>query len=145
MKREFVVAVYIVKDDKVLLHFHKKSGRWLPPGGHVEENELPDEAAIREVMEEVGIEIELIGKKAKDHQKQNAKGLFTPMLVQLEDIPQRNDEPRHQHIDLIYAARPKNANITDGKWMRIEDMKREGIEEEIIEHTRIAIETVKEE
>ena len=144
MKREFVVAVYIVKDNEVLLHWHKKSGRWLPPGGHIEENELPDEAAIREVKEEVGLEIELIGKKAKGHPKQNAKGLFTPMLVQLEDIPQRNDEPEHQHIDLIYAAQPKSTNITDGRWMRIENMKREGIEEEIIEHSKIAIEAVKE-
>ena len=52
--RHFTVAVFVVWEGKVLLHRHRKLGMWLPPGGHIEENELPDEAAVREVLEEVG-------------------------------------------------------------------------------------------
>jgi ADP-ribose pyrophosphatase YjhB (NUDIX family) len=33
----------------VLLVYHRKLAMWLPPGGHVEPNELPDDAAVREV------------------------------------------------------------------------------------------------
>ena len=44
LTREFTVAVFVVHDDRVLLHFHRKLSLWLPPGGHIEPNELPDEA-----------------------------------------------------------------------------------------------------
>ena len=53
--REFTVAVFVVHEGRVLLLAHPKLGRWLPPGGHIEPNELPDEAAVREVEEETGI------------------------------------------------------------------------------------------
>ena len=42
--RHFTVAVFVVSAGHVLLHYHRKLGRWLPPGGHIEDNELPDEA-----------------------------------------------------------------------------------------------------
>jgi 8-oxo-dGTP pyrophosphatase MutT (NUDIX family) len=38
-----------------VLHKHKRLGRWLPPGGHIEEGETPWDAAIRETIEETGI------------------------------------------------------------------------------------------
>ena len=41
--RHFTVAVFVVHDRRVLLHYHRKLGKWLPPGGHIEANELPDE------------------------------------------------------------------------------------------------------
>ena len=40
----------------VLLGDHRKSGLWLPPGGHVEDGEDPRQAVIREAREELGIE-----------------------------------------------------------------------------------------
>ncbi len=33
---DFTASVYVVYENKVLLHKHKKLGVWLPPGGHVE-------------------------------------------------------------------------------------------------------------
>jgi 8-oxo-dGTP pyrophosphatase MutT (NUDIX family) len=41
----------------VLLHLHRKLGMWLPPGGHIERDELPDDAAVREVFEETGLRV----------------------------------------------------------------------------------------
>ena len=38
----------------VLLHLHKRLGLWLQPGGHIDEGETPEEAALREVREETG-------------------------------------------------------------------------------------------
>ena len=101
------MAVFVVRDGKVLLHWHRKLGMWLPPGGHIERDELPDEAAVREVLEETGVEVELMGERRED--VEGPVQLHRPAGVQLEDIG-----PGHQHIDLIYFARPKGStNIRD--------------------------------
>ena len=100
--RHFTVAVFVVWEDKVLLHFHRKLGMWLPPGGHIDKGELPDDAAVREVLEETGIEVELIGEKRGD--VEDPVQLHRPAGVQLENIA-----PGHQHIDLIYFARPQGS------------------------------------
>ena len=50
--KHFTVAVFIVSAGHVLLHPHPKVGLWLPPGGHIEPHELPDDAALRETLEE---------------------------------------------------------------------------------------------
>lgn len=51
---------YLVKDGKVLLVHHNGFDKWTPPGGHIEENETPDQAVMREWKEEVGLDIEII-------------------------------------------------------------------------------------
>lgn len=98
--RDFTVAVFVVSRGKVLLHFHRKLGRWLPPGGHIEPNELPDEAARREVLEETGVIATLVPDRgiAIDLPGQPVQ-LARPAGIQLADI-----RPGHQHIDLVYFA-----------------------------------------
>ncbi len=85
-------------EGRVLLHRHRKLDMWLPPGGHIEQDELPDEAAVREVLEETGLWVELVGEKRKD--VSDPVQLCRPAGVQLENIG-----PGHQHIDLIYFAK----------------------------------------
>ncbi len=97
--RHFTVAVFVVREKKVLLHRHRKLGMWLPPGGHIERDELPDDAALREVFEETGLRVELVGERRED--VSDPVQLYRPAGVQLENIG-----PGHQHIDLIYFARP---------------------------------------
>jgi 8-oxo-dGTP pyrophosphatase MutT (NUDIX family) len=73
----------------------------------MEEDELPDEAAMREVWEETGVRVELVGERREDitHPVQ----LHPGGTMQLEDIG-----PGHQHIDLIYFAKPAGpARIRD--------------------------------
>ena len=98
----FTVAVFVVWEGKVLLHLHRKLNMWLPPGGHIEQGELPDDAAVREVLEETGVEVELMGKRRED--VEDPVQLHRPAGVQLENIG-----PGHQHIDLIYFASPRNS------------------------------------
>jgi 8-oxo-dGTP diphosphatase len=54
------LVVYFIPVDParrcLLLGDHRKSGLWLPPGGHVEDGEDPRQAVIREAREELGIE-----------------------------------------------------------------------------------------
>ncbi len=56
-KIDFTVEVFIVYDNKVLLRKHDKYKKWLSIGGHIELDEDPNQAAIREVKEEVGLDI----------------------------------------------------------------------------------------
>ena len=51
--RSITATVYVVNGDAVLLHKHKKYKTWFALGGHVEADELPHEAALREVQPEI--------------------------------------------------------------------------------------------
>jgi 8-oxo-dGTP pyrophosphatase MutT (NUDIX family) len=103
--RHFTVAVFVVHRGCVLLHYHRKLGKWLPPGGHIEPNELPDEAALREVLEETGIRVRLVGGRGLDELDQ-PRQLVVPAGIQVEDI-----YPGHQHIDLVYFALPEPDDV----------------------------------
>ncbi|RLI97674.1 MAG: NUDIX hydrolase [Candidatus Aenigmatarchaeota archaeon] len=131
MSRDFVVAAYIVKGGKVLLVHHKKLGRWLPIGGHIDKDELPEEALRREAMEEAGIEIDISGESDKDGNDGNVTMLLRPDHVQLEMI---DPETGHQHIDLVYFAKARDTNVRlndnehhDIRWFSAEDIMREDI------------------
>jgi 8-oxo-dGTP pyrophosphatase MutT (NUDIX family) len=102
--RHFTVAVFVVHRECVLLHFHRKLKKWLPPGGHIEDGELPDEAALREVEEETGICVRLVGARGLDIDE--PRQLVLPVGIQLEDI-----YPGHQHIDLVYFAVPDSDDL----------------------------------
>ena len=97
--RDFTVATFVVHAGAVLLLRHAKLDMWLPPGGHIDPNELPDEAAVREVMEEAGIAVRLVGETALPISE--PRQLVIPRGVQLERIA-----PGHEHIDFVYFAVP---------------------------------------
>ncbi len=106
MEKHFTATTYIFSSDKVLLLFHHKMQKWLPPGGHLEANETPTEGAKREVLEETGLEIEWIMQENLWIDRWNAKSIERPYLCLLENIPAHGNAPAHQHIDFIYIGRP---------------------------------------
>lgn len=56
-----LVSYFAVVDrDHLLLVDHRKAGLWLPPGGHVEPGEHPQDTARREAREELGIAAEFL-------------------------------------------------------------------------------------
>lgn len=97
--RDFTVSAIVVWRGQVLLHKHKKLGLWLPPGGHIEASELPETAAVRETLEESGVPIVLVGERNENIDE--PKQLLTPRAIQLQTI-----YPGHEHIDLLYFAKP---------------------------------------
>jgi 8-oxo-dGTP diphosphatase len=56
-KRHLTACVVVVDRERrrILLVDHRNAGLWLPCGGHVEQDEAPETAACRELMEELGM------------------------------------------------------------------------------------------
>lgn len=106
MERHFTATAYIFHEDKVLLHFHKKIKKWLPPGGHIEANETPPEAARREAKEETGLDIAFIEQENIKIKAPQAISFERPFFCLLESIPAHGEVPSHEHMDMIYIAQP---------------------------------------
>ena len=89
--------------------YHKKLQVWLPPGGHVEENELPDDAVLREIHEETGVKAEILFNKNNLTIADNkCRGLKRPFMVLLENI---EGDWSHNHIDMIYICTALNEDL----------------------------------
>jgi 8-oxo-dGTP pyrophosphatase MutT (NUDIX family) len=114
-KIDFVAEAYVVHGGRVLLRKHDKYKQWFPVGGHIELNEDPPTAAVREAKEEVNLDIELIPSSpllsAHDPMGfKDAKELMPPRFMNRHQI---NDI--HEHIALIYFATSKSDNIKQGE------------------------------
>ncbi len=123
-----MAAGYLVKDDKVFLAHHKKFDKWTPPGGHIEENETPDQALIREWKEEVNLDIEIIpAHESAFGGDSNATPIPMPFHIDLEregfDVP---------HIGYFFYLKLKNSDqeisilkseVHDARWFSEEELK----------------------
>lgn len=138
----FVATAYLVRDGRTLLLKHKKLGMWLPPGGHIEEGETPDEAVLREVLEETGLEAEFIAApRAPVMSGGRVRSQHEPHRVQIEEIPGHN-----HHVDFIYYLRAKEGahahrpdESDDIRWHTAEELGLEHVSEEVRESGRDAI------
>jgi 8-oxo-dGTP pyrophosphatase MutT (NUDIX family) len=96
---DFTVAVFVIRDGRVLLVRHRKLQKWLPIGGHIEIGENPEEAALRETLEESGLEVQLVGAKPP-REFLGTQILTAPSYLDVHDL-----SGDHRHIGLIYFAK----------------------------------------
>ena len=100
-KIDFTVAIFVVHEGKILLIHHRKLDKWLPLGGHIELDEDPEQAALREAKEESGLDVELLGERPPTTEP-GTRALIAPRFLDIHRI-----SDTHEHIGLIYWARPK--------------------------------------
>lgn len=106
-KIDFCAEVFIVFEDKVLLRKHDKYKIWLSVGGHIELDEDPNQAAVREVKEEVGLDIELfVPSHLEDFVGTDSGDLIPPFFLNRHKISET-----HEHIALIYVASTKSDKL----------------------------------
>ncbi|HUD44932.1 MAG TPA: NUDIX domain-containing protein [Patescibacteria group bacterium] len=106
---DFTSEVFIVYKNKVLLRKHDKYKIWLGAGGHIELDEDPNQAAIREVKEEVGLDVVLDDSLQEFHQNEaGIKELIPPYFMNRNRI-----NAKHEHVTLIYFAKSKTDKIVE--------------------------------
>ena len=98
MDRHFTVSGFVVHRGRTALHWHRKLNMWLPAGGHVEANEDPVQAVLREVTEEFAVDAEIMRLAPDvDPAGSGPRRLEPPYTIQNCII-----EPGHEHIDFVY-------------------------------------------
>lgn len=100
---DMTVGVFVVHQPTrtVLLRYHDKYDMWLVPGGHIELDETPEEAALREVKEEVGLDIRLYAGRKHTDESTERRALIPPEYMDIHPIL---SPAGHRHIALIYFA-----------------------------------------
>ena len=96
--RHFCASTFVIDryNKKILLVKHKKFNKWVQPGGHIEEDETPEEAAVREVFEETGLRIKLVGERFP-----RESDFVSPLAIQ-----KNRGKTGDLHIDIVYVAEP---------------------------------------
>lgn len=113
----YTTEVFVVHGNKVLLKRHRKYGSiWLSVGGHIEDGEDPTETAIREVKEEVGLDIVLDeGSQRFKTTGQEYRDIIPPVAIGRHSV---SDGP--EHVILIYFARAESdkvvPEVADDEW-----------------------------
>jgi 8-oxo-dGTP pyrophosphatase MutT (NUDIX family) len=129
-KIDFVAEAYVVHNGRVLLRKHDKYKQWFPVGGHIELDEDPPHAAVREAKEEVNLDIELVpaARFNNIHDTMgfsDAQELLPPRFMNRHSINET-----HEHIALVYFAtattdviRQGEHEISDGiRWFMPEEL-----------------------
>jgi 8-oxo-dGTP pyrophosphatase MutT (NUDIX family) len=98
---------YIVNGDAVLLRLHEKYNMWLSPGGHVDPGEDLNEAVLREVWEEVGLRVELVGPVGWMKSDTNEYHDLTPPVF----INRHKINDTHDHSSVVFIARSSTRDI----------------------------------
>lgn len=127
LKKDFTATGYVMNPEKtkILVIFHNKLQKWLPAGGHIEPNEMPHEAALREVLEETGVSARIVS----DDPNMGLRGeadcqIPRPYCVLYQIIPPSNKDVEHVHIDFVYAMEAEESllkglaeEVSNVKWL----------------------------
>jgi 8-oxo-dGTP pyrophosphatase MutT (NUDIX family) len=94
----------------VLLVWHKATGKLMFPGGHVDPDETPFDAATREVFEETALthltahRTEPLTQLPGMRQEPNPWVTYEIPAPAKPDRPGKPAEPAHSHIDMLFIA-----------------------------------------
>jgi len=129
---DFTVEVFVVHKNTVLLRMHDKYGIWLSVGGHIELDEDPNQAALREVKEEVGLDVELYDTREFKEDTEQFTELVAPVSLNRHRISEK-----HEHLGLIYFAKAESNNVVPEKekdewrWCTKEDLEKMDLQKNV--------------
>ncbi len=103
-KGHIIASGLVFYDKQIVLVYDEESGRWLRPGGHCLEDEMPFEAAQRKIEEKVSFE-----QLKPKHQ--NEEGQPLPFYCDTYEVPEKNEDREHKHLNILYVYEAKNLQI----------------------------------
>lgn len=127
MNQQICASCFVVDLEKkeLLMIYNKKLGKWLQPGGHIEKDETPLEAATREVFEETGIKIKPIGVTFQKNVEPFAVESYKTRIGPMIDI---------QFIGVPKSKKIINKEDNSAQWIPLNEVQtNDKIEEEIKE------------
>ena len=144
-KIDYTAEVFVVYKNTVLLRKHDKYKMWMSVGGHIELDEDPTQAAVREVKEEVGLDVKLADDLLPSVERTiRYRDLIPPKFLNRHRINET-----HEHVAFIYFATTDSDRITEGDvevsaemhWFTEEDLNNPawGIAEDITHYARQAL------
>lgn len=101
-KIDLTVGTCIINDQKILFLLHTKLKLWLFPGGHIDPNETPDTAALREAKEETGLDLEFIDFSPLGQCQDELARSALPFHTSIHSVSD------HYHYGLYYICKTKN-------------------------------------
>ncbi len=133
MDNHFVASVVLRnrRGDYYMI-YHPTIHEWLFPGGHLKANESPSQAARREMLEETGIEINIINCGHFYYKDDMSCALDTPYAIMQEVIEEGSEKghpEKHFHTDFIYLAEKETELIVPSerlhrRWMNIKEIRK---------------------
>ncbi len=144
MKVDLTVAGYIFNDNKLLLIHHNKLNRWLPVGGHIEKDEVPDDALRREIKEETNLDIEILNSTGIKEVGSTKRNLKTPFYVNVHSVGD------HDHCCFFYICKALNSEdlkinneLRNYKWFSEADLSDDYISPDVKEIATEAFKLIK--
>jgi ADP-ribose pyrophosphatase YjhB (NUDIX family) len=104
----FTASAVIIDRGHILLVHHKRIGAWLPPGGHLDGNELPHRAAVRETLEETGVAVKVLTEPLVQTGSADAFLLPQPLCIHAVRATEKGSELFH--VDIAYLCLPINSS-----------------------------------
>jgi 8-oxo-dGTP pyrophosphatase MutT (NUDIX family) len=108
---DFTASAFVLHptEEKILLLKHRKIGKWLQPGGHVELDENPWQALEHELHEETGLYLKNCTILMQPEQPTARGNTVLPLPFHFN---QHNFNDTHKHIDLCYLLRADTDKLT---------------------------------
>jgi len=131
LKGHITASAWVLSPQRTetLLTHHGKLNRWLQLGGHIEDDATIQEAALREAVEESGIEnIHLIEDSIFD--------------IDVHLIPARNEIAEHYHYDIRFLLQAERTAFVisdesnDLAWVKLTDIGNFVSEESVLRMCR---------
>ena len=135
LNKHFVATGFVLNKDqtKMLMVHHRKLDKWAAPGGHIEPDEAPTEAALREILEETGVKAKIVDcpNATLCPRLGTETQMDTPYAMLSEYIPQHGEVNAHIHLDFIFLCEADEAEaieqqvreVKDVKWMTWEEIE----------------------
>jgi 8-oxo-dGTP pyrophosphatase MutT (NUDIX family) len=122
------------RGERALLTHHRKLGRWLQLGGHVDGEQQVERAALREAQEESGMRVFRFLRWLPE---------LVPIDLDVHGIPARRGEPAHEHWDVRFWLQAeagqdivRSDESNDLRWFAAAELAAATVEESVLRLAR---------